>query len=239
MFNKNKKLPLIKTAFESLLKIPTVPLLIKHYLTLPSLLPLFTPVNPKSEEHKYRIPEDPLLKVVLDKIKCTWTEIKKMSWKHTFDMLRMIPALHQYFPINEYNEYFLEEVFVILKSGNGQTKPVAATALCDLLWQNHHSSKRNGILAKVLLLAQSTSYYERISFMWFCVSAFQRFSQNAIKAQGLVSALLKLANDRVSNTRIRFLEITKNLIIYMKEATQKEIIDKVKELQDDKNKYQA
>ena len=159
-----------------------------------------------------------------------------MSWKHTFDMLRMIPALHQYFPINEYNEYFLEEVFVILKSGNGQTKPVAATALCDLLWQNHHSSKRNGILAKVLLLAQSTSYYERISFMWFCVSAFQRFSQNAIKAQGLVSALLKLANDRVSNTRIRFLEITKNLIIYMKEATQKEIIDKVKELQDDKNK---
>ncbi len=241
MFGKYKKEVVIRPAFETLLaKVSTVPLSIKLFESLSQVIPVFITGRNGSgaEEQKSRDADENLLRTISEKLKTVWTESKKGSWKNVYSMLGIVPLVNQYFPTHDYNEHFLDESFVVLRTGNLQTKNMAAEALCKFLAENQYSGKRNSIIGRVMALAQSPSYYERISYLDFCEAATKSFSTGFLKDKGIISAFVKLAGDKVSNLRIRWLGAAKNLITVggVNEEQQKELVGKINELKTDKNK---
>lgn len=238
VFNKHKKALLLKPAFENLLKINGIPQSIKLLSCFFNIMPMMIPwlSNIKSEDQKSREADDVLLKNISDKIRTVWVESRKMAWRYTISILEIIPQLNSYFPIHDYNEYYLDEAFLVLKNGNLQTKPAAALCLCELLLNNHYAAKRKSVYEKIQNLGNSASFYERTSFLYFCKYAVQKFSLELIKELGFIEILIKIGNDKVSNMRIRFLENIKEIIINLNEIMQNSLLKQIKELQNDKNK---
>lgn len=232
-------MPLLKLILETLLKVNNTELsiqLLKSLNECLSLIVITMESSGKMEDKKLQESEESLLRLILDKAKSVWTETKKLSWKLIYSMVQIVPGLQKFFPLAEYNEYFVEEMLEVLRGGNCQLKSAAASSLCSLLSQNYHTPVKRTCCSKVLLLATSDSCYARINYILFFKASLEYFSLKFITEYNLFAPFIKLSDDKVSNVRIHFLRAAKEVIAKLTKDLQKSVITKVKELKEDKDR---
>jgi hypothetical protein len=225
---------LLRVLLEQFLAIHNTSLSIQLLKTLNEYLALVVELNSKAEEKKLQ--EENLFNSILDKTKSTWQEVKKLTWTQTYLMIEIIPTLQKFFSLSEYNEYFLEELLVILKQSNNQLKSIAALSLCDLLSYNYRSPIKKSYCLKISALGSSGCCYERISFILFFKASLKYFSLEFICEYGLFVAFIKLGSDKVLNIRIRFLKAAKEVIVHLTKDLQCTLIKQLKELREDKSR---
>ena len=221
------------------MKLQSFPLVLKLFTKLADYLPMIivsAQSDVKLDDKKLQESEDIFLKFVMEKIKYLWLCMKQFTWRDRCTILRIIPTFQRFFPIQDYNEYFLGEILNIINTSNFKVKEAAAQSMCDLLSCNYHSAVKKVYFSKIISMANADSYYERSCYLIVFKAALQYFSLSLIASQGLFPLFLNLANDKTSNMKIRFLEVIHEIICHITKDYQNMVIEKIKELQNDKNK---
>ena len=126
-------------------------------------------------------------------------------------LIETIPKCQDLFPVIDYTDYFLREISKLIKTGNNAEREIAADSFCLLYLNDYFSETRNTELGKLIDLAHSMSCFERQAYISFVGAAFNNFSIKLIMEKDIIKDFIELANDKISNTRIRFLKIAKKI----------------------------
>ncbi len=187
------------------------------------------------EETKRREEDTALRTRVLNRIKELWTLARKWPW-HDLDLfVEAVPGIQMYYPVDEYSNYFMDEMESLVRSGNRKTRLSAVKSVCSLLMHNHCSKKRQEIFNKLVALSSAASYYDRLHFLVFCSVAIEHFSYAQLKEIRMFECYLALAEDRVANLRLKFVNIS--LPIWKKaRPLRDDLFDRINNMRNDKNK---
>ncbi len=229
-------------------RLQNIPLQVRLFHSLPEIVEQIAPTVPTAplarsssggsavpaEEMKVR--DETFLISVADRVKTLWGDVKKAPWRSLAAFVAALPGFQSYFPSLEYNDYFLDELCMMLKGGNMQVKSAAADAICALLLRNHHAARRSAVFSQISMYAQSSCCYDRISFLVFAESAVNNFSQTLIRTEKVVPGILQLAGDKVAGVRMRFIGTAERTIPCLREDAQKELIGRLRDMQKDKDR---
>ena len=181
---------------------------------------------------KENITQEKLLEI----LKGIWGTLKKSSWRYIVDFIKAMPSLQQMFYTCTFNEYFLEQFIDLIREGNQLVKIETAKVLHRFLRANQSQKKRESILSTMMKLKNSKSYYERISFVEFAKASVDNFSCNFLRTQGILDALIELANDKVLTMRIRVIRAIHYIVPKVKKDVQEILEAVINELCNDSNK---
>jgi hypothetical protein len=232
VFHQQGKANVLQPIFLKLFTVSDAALTLAVVQCLPEIAPVLLPRSkvPVSE------PEQAFRAAVLARVKELWLQHKKSPWRQQLDLIRALPAFRFAYPLGEYSEYFFEEMLNILKTGNLQTKHAACTTCCALILGNPHQGKREEWIKKLTTLGQSPSYYDRISYMSFCIAAVGSMSLDLVRRCQILEPVLVLASDKVANVRLRFIKAALKMLPRAHPNVQNALVDKLKLLQSDKDR---
>ena len=175
-----------------------------------ALLKSFPKVLPKlfSEEKKDESDET-FRKYVNDWIMDRWRSlVKTPTQRHLCDFIETIPQFQEYFPVPDYNDFFIGELASLIKTGSKEVKKLASISYCELYLKNYLSATRSGTLGKILSLSKSTTCFERLAALGFVEVAMTYFSRRFLAEEGIVKAYLSLGEDKIANVRIKFVVLS-------------------------------
>ncbi len=141
---------------------------------------------------------------VMEWIKERWRVVREVGRRDMCNFIEVIPQCQDSFPIMEYNDFFLNEMASIIKSGSKEAKRLASVAFCTLFLKNYLSASRSAALGKVLCMAKSDTCFERLGLLTFVEVALQNFSRRFLSDQGILKVYLSMGEDKVANVRIKF-----------------------------------
>lgn len=144
---------------------------------------------------------------VIEWIKEKWKSVKGTGRRDLCTLIELIPQCQDCFSVAEYNDYFLNEMISILKSGNKEAKKLASHSFCVLFLKNYFQQSRNEAIAKVLDMSKSMTCFERLAVLNFFEASVAHFSKKFIYEQGIMKTYLSMGEDKVANVRIRFASI--------------------------------
>ena len=173
----------------------------------------------------------------LRRIRELWSMSKSWPWKDQESFIKAIPELKSTFKLEDYSNYFLDELFVTVRNGNRQTKAAAIRCICDLVSHNYYAKKRTETFTKLMDLGKSSSnYYDRHHFLVFCETALEYFSFKLLQELKLFDQFFKLTDDKVSNIRLKAISVSVPIWKCVDEPLREEIQEKLNTLRNDKNK---
>jgi hypothetical protein len=155
---------------------------------------------------------NPFTMQTIDWIKGRWNIVKELGRREMCKFIEIIPQFQESFPVLEYNDYFLNEMATIIKSGSKEAKRLASGTFCLLFLKNYISASRVNALTKILALSKSTTCFERLGLLNFIEVAAQHFSRRFLAEQGLIKAYLSLGEDKVANVRIKFAAMSRKIV---------------------------
>jgi len=156
-------------------------------------------------------------KQTLKWIKELWKQAKGDSRRYLRTLIELIPRCQESFPVEDYNNHFLWELVEVLKVGNKAEKEIGANSFCLLYLKNYMTESKNDALNRVLSMAKASSSSERLSVLEFIRVAFNHFSRKLLFEKNIVERYILLAEDKVSNVRIKFSMVAKSaakILIY-------------------------
>jgi hypothetical protein len=227
IFHKHNRTRHVRPVVTRLLAVQDPPLLLLLLQKLPDLLPLLYN-QPSDFDPEFR-------KALLTRVKEAWTSFKKASWRRFQELLSIIPSFQAYFDLDEYNEYFLDEIVDVIKTGNNQIQTLASKICSDLLLQNYHSHRRGECVGRLVGLAKSRSCYERLSYLAFSVCAIRSMPLTILKRTQIIEMMLTLAADPIANLRFRFIKAAMQILPRALQHVQRCLVEKLRDLCGDKN----
>jgi hypothetical protein len=196
---------------------------------------LITKILHKHEGDKEVIDEF-FRKQLLKWIKGVWIMSKTGPRKHVYALIELIPSFQDSFNGKEYNEYFLQEMVEVIRSGNKVEQKLASNTFCLLYLKNYHAEVRNAALEQLIKLAQENSCLRRQAVLSFISVALDHFSVKLLVQSKLITAYLTLGRDKVVNVRIQFTMIAKKAINVLDNDTKSLLKSMLIVLQNDKAK---
>jgi len=173
---------------------------------------------------------------ILTRIKEIWKLSKTWPWREQENFIQILSELQDIYSIEEFNNYFLDELLMVSKTGNRKTKSTALKVICEFLTRNHYSKKRTEIFNKLIDFSKSTSYIDRHHYLVFIETAIEYFSFSLLNSYKLFERYLYLTEDRITNIKLKCISVAISLWKSADEPTRDEIQDKLNNLRNDKNK---
>ena len=172
---------------------------------LPELLPLLLNRSKDKELNKDEHDAEVSFKdSIMRRINILW-QTRNVAWRKYFILIDIIPKIQSYFPLNVYNNYYLDEFFSTLKNCNNALQKSIMEGIWKLLTYNYYFEKRNDIFKKITCLSDSNSFYDRRQFLLFCNYAVEYFFLATLNKFEVLNKYLQLSKDKVPNIRLGFL----------------------------------
>ncbi len=210
-YHKHGKIGLSHPVFTGLMLQEDQAFVTSMFKCLAKLCPKLFPDSVSVEEERKGV-DDTFRTRVVDWIKERWKAIRALGRRDMCSFVETIPICQEFFPMAEYNDFFLGEFVCVIKSGSKEAKRLASHAFCTLFLRNYISASRAAALTKVLDMAKALTCLERLGLLTFAEIAADYFSRQFLADQGVIRAYLSLAEDKVANVRIRFAAICPRMI---------------------------
>lgn len=178
--------------------------------SLPQILPFLFPER-DPEDFTEEVNDNQFRTQMLSKVKELWNTFKKGAWRDQACIIPVISGIQSPFAVEEYNNYYLDELQEVAKNGNRETKKLSLKAICELLIENYITDKRTHVLKNLIEMAKAKDFYTRFQFLVFCEIAIDYFSFQMLNELGIFKLYLDLAEDKISNIRLKFVKITLNI----------------------------
>eukprot|EP00826_Nyctotherus_ovalis_P016301 TRINITY_DN14712_c0_g3_i4.p1 TRINITY_DN14712_c0_g3~~TRINITY_DN14712_c0_g3_i4.p1 ORF type:complete len:594 (-),score=123.58 TRINITY_DN14712_c0_g3_i4:454-2235(-) len=202
---KHKKMSLMRPIIAALMQNESQIFAVELFSCLSKQMPK---VLAKDKEDKVSYDEK-FQKQVLNWIKQLW---KAGCKRHLRPLIEIVPRCQEFFPLADYNHYFMEELVGMLRTGNKAEKKLGASSFCLLYLKNYMPEVRNDALNRVLAMAQSKSCFERQAVLSFVEAAIDHFSLKFLIDKKIIDTHMSLAEDKVSNVRIQFSRVAKKIV---------------------------
>lgn len=224
----------MRPVFLEIINIKETIFLLPLIKSLPEILPFILPEESSDDKT--------LTGNIFKRLTDLWNEYKNLPWKSLTEFMRVIPGLYKFFKEQKFFEYFIEELSLIIRTGNFKVKEEACGAYCKLLRQNESYKKREKYLADILNLKNSQSYYERIGFLEFCKALVDSYSLIFIRNHDILGRMFMLTDDKISGLRLRTIRGCVEVASKVPEDLQRMLTKRVSEPYSDSNvdvKYEA